>query len=187
VELTAGNGDRIQLFGPGQRYFEFYRSHGDSIVPLLKVDDLDQARPSWPAAAPSYSASGSQTAPGPGSPSGRPTGTSTAWAPAWRSWQARRLWSNALDMRHERALRSTAGRIFYVSDLPIAVSLPRSGNLSEVLTEHYRRAPSRGARPAFGGSRSRTPALSADALQGACRLGCQGWAKRNAGRSGEVR
>ena len=44
----------------------------------------------------------SQTAPGPGSPSGRPTGTSTAWAPAWRSWQARRLWSNALDMRQKR-------------------------------------------------------------------------------------
>jgi hypothetical protein len=53
VELTAGSGDRIQLSGPGQRYFGFYRSHGDSIVPLLEVDDLDQARPSWPAAAPS--------------------------------------------------------------------------------------------------------------------------------------
>jgi catechol 2,3-dioxygenase-like lactoylglutathione lyase family enzyme len=82
VELTAGNDDRIQLFGPGHRYFEFYRSHGDSTVPLLEVDDLDQARPSWPAAAPSYSASRSQTSPGPGSPSGRPTGTSPAWAPA---------------------------------------------------------------------------------------------------------
>ena len=58
VELTAGNGDRIQLFGPGHRYFEFYRSHGASTVPLLEVDDLDQARPSWPAAASSYSASG---------------------------------------------------------------------------------------------------------------------------------
>ena len=64
MELTAGNGDRIQLLGPGHRYFEFYRSHGDSTVPLLEVDDLDQARPSWPAAAPSYSASRSQTAPG---------------------------------------------------------------------------------------------------------------------------
>ena len=46
----------------------------------------------------------SQTAPGPGSPSGRPTGTSTAWASAWRSWQARRLWANALDMRQKRTL-----------------------------------------------------------------------------------
>ncbi len=43
VELGAGNGDRIQLFGPGRRYFEFCRSHGASIVPLLEVDDLDQA------------------------------------------------------------------------------------------------------------------------------------------------
>jgi hypothetical protein len=43
VELATGNGDKIQLFGPGQRYFEFYRSHGVSIVPLLEVNDLDQA------------------------------------------------------------------------------------------------------------------------------------------------
>jgi catechol 2,3-dioxygenase-like lactoylglutathione lyase family enzyme len=46
VELAAGNGGRIQLFGSGHRYFEFYwfcRSHGASIVPLLEVDDLDQA------------------------------------------------------------------------------------------------------------------------------------------------
>jgi hypothetical protein len=70
VELTAGNGEKIQLFGPGHRNFEFYRSHGDSTVPLLEVDDLDHARPSWPAAAPGYSASRSKTAPGPGSPSG---------------------------------------------------------------------------------------------------------------------
>ncbi len=89
VELTAGNGDRIQLLGPGHRYFEFYRSHGDSTVPRLEVDDLDQARPSWPAAAPSYSASRSQTAPGPGSPSGRPAGTSTAWSPATSLQHAR--------------------------------------------------------------------------------------------------
>jgi predicted enzyme related to lactoylglutathione lyase len=41
--LAAGNGDRIQLFGPGHGYFEFYRSHGARIVPLLEVDDLDQA------------------------------------------------------------------------------------------------------------------------------------------------
>lgn len=43
VELAAGNGDRIQLFGPGHRYFEYYRSHGASIDPLLEVDDLGQA------------------------------------------------------------------------------------------------------------------------------------------------
>jgi len=44
VELTAENDDRVQLFGPGHRYFEFYRSRGASIVPLFEVDDLDQAR-----------------------------------------------------------------------------------------------------------------------------------------------
>jgi hypothetical protein len=43
VELTAGNGDTIQLSGPGHRYFEFCRGHGASIVPLPEVDDLDQA------------------------------------------------------------------------------------------------------------------------------------------------
>jgi len=43
VELAAGNGDRIQLFGPGHRHFEFCRGDGASIVPLLEVDDMDQA------------------------------------------------------------------------------------------------------------------------------------------------
>ena len=42
MELAAGNGERIQLFGPGHRYFQFCRSQG--VVPLLEVDDLDQAR-----------------------------------------------------------------------------------------------------------------------------------------------
>jgi predicted enzyme related to lactoylglutathione lyase len=44
MELSAENDDRIQLFGPGHRYFEFYRSHGASIVPLFEVDNLDDAR-----------------------------------------------------------------------------------------------------------------------------------------------
>ena len=43
VELAAENDDRIQLFGPGHRYFEFYRIRGARIVPLF-VDNLDQAR-----------------------------------------------------------------------------------------------------------------------------------------------
>jgi hypothetical protein len=43
VELAAGNGNRIQLCGPGHRYFESCRSHDASIIPLLEVDDLDQA------------------------------------------------------------------------------------------------------------------------------------------------
>jgi len=44
MELSAENDDRIQLFGPGHRYFEFYRSRGASIVPLFEVDNLDEAR-----------------------------------------------------------------------------------------------------------------------------------------------
>ena len=44
MELSAETDDRIQLFGPGHRYFEFYRSRGASIVPLFEVDDLDGAR-----------------------------------------------------------------------------------------------------------------------------------------------
>jgi predicted enzyme related to lactoylglutathione lyase len=44
MELAAENDDRIQLFGPGHRYFEFYRSRGARIVPLFEVDNLDQAR-----------------------------------------------------------------------------------------------------------------------------------------------
>src|SRR5205085_1675062 len=44
VELSAENGDKIQLFGPSHHYFEFCRGQGASIVPLLEVDDLDEAR-----------------------------------------------------------------------------------------------------------------------------------------------
>jgi len=44
MELSAENDDRIQLFGPGHRHFEFYRSRGASMVPLFEVDNLDEAR-----------------------------------------------------------------------------------------------------------------------------------------------
>jgi hypothetical protein len=44
MELSAENNDRIQLFGPGHRYFEFYRSCGASNVSLFEVDNLDGAR-----------------------------------------------------------------------------------------------------------------------------------------------
>ena len=91
MELTAGNGDRIQLLGSGHRSFEFYRCHGDSTVPLPEVDDLDQARPSWPTAAASYSASRTQTAPGPGSLSGRPDGNIHSLGARRAQLAARRL------------------------------------------------------------------------------------------------
>jgi predicted enzyme related to lactoylglutathione lyase len=44
MELSAENDDRVQVFGPGHRYFQFYRECGASIVPLFEVDDLGQAR-----------------------------------------------------------------------------------------------------------------------------------------------
>jgi predicted enzyme related to lactoylglutathione lyase len=44
MELSATNDDRIQVFGPGHRYFEFYRDRGARIVPLFEVDDLAEAR-----------------------------------------------------------------------------------------------------------------------------------------------
>jgi predicted enzyme related to lactoylglutathione lyase len=44
TEMSAANDDRIQVFGPGHRYFRFYRDRGASIVPLFEVDDLDEAR-----------------------------------------------------------------------------------------------------------------------------------------------
>jgi predicted enzyme related to lactoylglutathione lyase len=44
MELSVGNGDKIQLFGPGHRYFGFCQDRGASMIPLLEVDDLDQAR-----------------------------------------------------------------------------------------------------------------------------------------------
>jgi len=44
TELSAVNDDRIQVFGPGHRYFQFYRDRGARIVPLFEVDNLDEAR-----------------------------------------------------------------------------------------------------------------------------------------------
>jgi predicted enzyme related to lactoylglutathione lyase len=44
IELSAENGDKVQLFGQGHRHFDFCRRHSTAIVPLFEVDDLDQAR-----------------------------------------------------------------------------------------------------------------------------------------------
>jgi predicted enzyme related to lactoylglutathione lyase len=44
IELSAENGDKVQLFGQGHRYFDFCRRHSTAIVPLFEVDDLDEAR-----------------------------------------------------------------------------------------------------------------------------------------------
>jgi predicted enzyme related to lactoylglutathione lyase len=44
TELSATNGDRVQLFSPEDGYFEFFRTQGCRVVPLFEVDDLDEAR-----------------------------------------------------------------------------------------------------------------------------------------------
>src|SRR5215470_16459363 len=44
VELSAANGDKIQLFGPGHRYFDLCRRHGVAMLPLFEVADVDRAR-----------------------------------------------------------------------------------------------------------------------------------------------
>jgi predicted enzyme related to lactoylglutathione lyase len=44
MELSAANDDRIQVFGPGHRYFQFCRDRGARIVPLFEVDNLAEAR-----------------------------------------------------------------------------------------------------------------------------------------------
>jgi hypothetical protein len=42
VELETTEGDRIQVFGPGNRYYDFFGAQGP--VPLLEVDDVHAAR-----------------------------------------------------------------------------------------------------------------------------------------------
>jgi catechol 2,3-dioxygenase-like lactoylglutathione lyase family enzyme len=42
TELSLRNGDRVQVFGPGNAYHDQYRSQG--IVPLFELDDVHAAR-----------------------------------------------------------------------------------------------------------------------------------------------
>ena len=42
TELSLRNGDRVQVFAPGNAYHDQYRSQG--IVPLFEVDDVRAAR-----------------------------------------------------------------------------------------------------------------------------------------------
>lgn len=44
IELSAVNGDKVQLFGPGHRYFDLCHAHGVAMLPLFEVADVDQAR-----------------------------------------------------------------------------------------------------------------------------------------------
>ena len=110
VELAARERRQDPAIGPGHRYFEFYRCHGASSVPLLEVDDLGQAN--------------AELAAGGAELLGRPESDSTwTWltfrAPKGNfyslgarrhSWQIRRLWSNARDMRQIRTLAGALPR-----------------------------------------------------------------------------
>jgi catechol 2,3-dioxygenase-like lactoylglutathione lyase family enzyme len=43
TELSAANDDRVQLFGPGDRYHDFFRRHSAGPVALFEVDDVHEA------------------------------------------------------------------------------------------------------------------------------------------------
>jgi catechol 2,3-dioxygenase-like lactoylglutathione lyase family enzyme len=43
VELSAEDGDRVQVFAPGDRYYDFFRKHAGGPVALLEVDDVHSA------------------------------------------------------------------------------------------------------------------------------------------------
>ena len=43
MKLSTENGDRVQLFSPGHRYFGLYRNQAARIVPLFEVDNLEEA------------------------------------------------------------------------------------------------------------------------------------------------
>jgi catechol 2,3-dioxygenase-like lactoylglutathione lyase family enzyme len=44
VEFETSEGDQIQLMGPGDRYYDFFRKHAAGPVPLFEVDDVAEAR-----------------------------------------------------------------------------------------------------------------------------------------------
>ena len=44
AELSLANGDRVQLFAPGDPYHELFRSHGRGPVALFEVNDVGEAR-----------------------------------------------------------------------------------------------------------------------------------------------
>jgi catechol 2,3-dioxygenase-like lactoylglutathione lyase family enzyme len=44
AELALPDDDRIQVFGPGHRYYDFYAEHATGPIVLFEVDDLAGAR-----------------------------------------------------------------------------------------------------------------------------------------------
>jgi catechol 2,3-dioxygenase-like lactoylglutathione lyase family enzyme len=44
TELSLPSGDRVQVFGPDDPYFRFFRAHAGGPVALFEVDDVRAAR-----------------------------------------------------------------------------------------------------------------------------------------------
>jgi hypothetical protein len=44
TELALANDDRIQVFGPGDRHYQFFAAHTPGPVALFEVDDVELAR-----------------------------------------------------------------------------------------------------------------------------------------------
>ena len=44
AELSLPRGDRVQVFGPGDRYFDFFGEQATGPVALFEVDDVRRAR-----------------------------------------------------------------------------------------------------------------------------------------------
>jgi hypothetical protein len=44
TELSLPSGDRVQVFGPGDAYFDFFGRHASGPVALFEVDDVRSAR-----------------------------------------------------------------------------------------------------------------------------------------------
>ncbi len=44
AELSMTSGDRIQVFGPGHRYHEFFQQNARGPVPLFQVEDVGAAK-----------------------------------------------------------------------------------------------------------------------------------------------
>jgi catechol 2,3-dioxygenase-like lactoylglutathione lyase family enzyme len=44
AEFSLPSGDRVQVFGPGDRYFDFFERHANGPVALFEVDDVRSAR-----------------------------------------------------------------------------------------------------------------------------------------------
>lgn len=44
VELATTDGDAVQVFAPGDHYYDFFGEHAHGPVPLFEVDDVHAAR-----------------------------------------------------------------------------------------------------------------------------------------------